>query len=399
MLAFLAPLTAVNAQNDGDIIEVTPSDAISVPNSFITSVGNLFGNIPGTAPDGWTLSFPNADDSKYAELAAGVKTVVSPYSMPQMKDAVFRSSPKALTRLEVTLPLTHFGITDQMLDAYAEKGQKCLQLYFSCDVETSYTTLYQDKNPYVMFTTKLMNEENATVGAGVAKNFLGVQKSSAHLFASAEISTSDNLRPTQVKLAVEMKPCDGMEDIADEGVSVGNVCVYIATDDIVEKTIEIDHSYSGTTIGEGTYVSMPEEGQNGSVAHIVFDSNNKFTRATLKDLNGNVVASSDCRAGNRAVLPVSVNKSLKTDYEITGTPTNPEYDPDDEETPGNPDDGTTTLTLELEGLTPSAVNGIKADDNADSATPKRIFNIAGQEITAPQPGQVYVVGGKKRAVK
>lgn len=45
----------------------------------------------------------------------------------------------------------------------------------------------------------------------------------------------------------------------------------------------VNCNYPGTLIGEGRYLSL-NNGQKGSTAYIVFDSADKFTRASLKDL-------------------------------------------------------------------------------------------------------------------
>lgn len=407
LLALFSPLTAVSALADDGDIELPPTVIVDVPEALLRTSGNMFGTTRGTAPEGWTLSFPNAEEGQYDELAAGVQTKVSPYSMPQMKDGTFSSSPKALTRLERTLPLTALGITDDMLKAYHEKGQD-LTLYFSCDAEVFYTTLGQYANPSVKLRAVLLNADQATVGMGEVNAYFSVNSTSAHLFGSANISTNDAAIPSQVKFTIEMKPCDGMEDIADEGVTVGNVRTYVCTDNIATRDITIDNEYSGSLIGEGRYVAAgydPNVNPDDFTANIVFDAMEKFTRAVLKDKSGNIVATSDCRPGNRAVLPVKVSLDLKTDYELTGEPSATSYDPDDEGDDDDDDDDddpttddTTTLTLELEGLTPTAISSVKADDN-DSDAPKRIFNIAGQEVSTPQPGQMYVVDGKKGVVK
>ena len=395
MLALFSPLATAGAMaDDGDIV-ISDEVITPTPSFFVRSYGNLFGTAKGTAPEGWTLSFPNADAAQYDDLAAGVKTAVSPYSMPQMKDGTFSASPKTLTRLERTVALADLGITDNVLAAFAEKEMP-LTLNIACDAEAFYFTLGQDANPTVKFRAELLRADKSRAGAGDMTSHLYEGRTTDHLLASAAIDTKEANRPAYVKLTIDMKPCDGMEDFADEGVSVGNVFMYVSTDDIVTKNITVDYDYAGTLAGEGEYVSMPE-GQGGSTAHIMFDSAESFTRAVLKDVNGNIVATCGNRGDNRAVLPVNVTQALKTDYELTGTPTNPDYDPDDEDY-DEPDDGTTTLTLELEGVTPTAIDNVKADDNY-SAAPKRIFNTAGQEVSTPQPGQIYIVDGKKGLVK
>lgn len=414
MLALFSPLAAVSALADDGDIELPPTVIVNVPETLLRTSGNLFGTTRGTAPEGWTLSFPDAEEGQHDELAAGVQTKVSPNSMPQMKDGTFSSSPKALTRLEYTLPLTAFGITEDMLKAYHEKGQD-LTLYFSCDAEAFYTTIGQYANPSVKLRAVLLNADQATVGMGEVNAYFSVNSTSAHLFGSANIPTNDDIIPSQVKFTVDMKPCDGMEDIADEGVTVGNVRTYVCTDNITTRDITVMHDYPGSLIGEGRYVAMgydPNVNPDDFTANIVFDAKEKFTRAVLKDMSGNIVATSDCLPGNRAVLPVKVSLDLKTDEELTGEPSATSYAPatsydpdgdgddDDDDDDDDPDnDDTTTLTLELEGLTPTAISSVKADDNDDSAAPKRIFNIAGQKVTTPQPGQIYVVDGKKGVVK
>lgn len=161
----------------------------------------------------------------------------------------------------------------------------------------------------------------------------------------------------------------------------------------------VNCNYPGTLIGEGRYLSL-NNGQKGSTAYIVFDSTDKFTRASLKDLDGNVLATCDNNGDNIARLPIAVNQDLKTDYELTGKPTDPDDDEDDDDDDDTPDDGTTTLTLELEGTTPTAINGVKADDGTAYPTaPKRIYNIAGQKVDNTQAGQVYIIGGKKAVAK
>lgn len=401
MLAFSTPMLAAGALGNGDddVIEVTPSVDINVPDFFAKSSGNLFGQAAGTVPEGWILSFPNADESKYDELAAGVKTSVSPYSMPQMEKGkgVFRSSPKTLTRLETTIALADLGVSEQVLDAFVEKGVNDLTLEFACDAETFNTTLGQSENASLKFRAQLLRADKSLIVSGDANTYFSAAKTNAHLYAALPIYIKEAFRPAYVKLIIDMKPCDGMEDIADEGVCVGNVYAYISTGNVMDKDISVDCGYAGTLYGEGKYLSL-EEGQEGSTAHILFDSEQKFTAARLKDINGNVVVSCTNRGDNRAVLPVNVTEALKTDYELTGQPTNPDYDPDDEDYPGNPDDGTITLTLELDGVTPSGISGVKADDS-DSAAKKCIHNIAGQKITAPQRGQIYIVNGKKGVAK
>lgn len=394
-LALMASPTAIHANDDGDAIVMPGETSTTVPETLVKISDNLFGTKQGTVPEGWTLSFPNADTSLYDELAAGVKTTDINNSMPQMEGSVFNSSAKAVTRLEMTLPLANFGIDENLLEAYAQKG-KDLSLYFACDAATSYTTLGQDKNPSVKFKATLLRADKSAVGSSEARAYLNVSSATAHIFASTEIATDETFRPAFVNLTIEMKPCDGMEDFADEGVSVGNVHIYIC-DDLVTKDIMVNYNYPGTLIGEGRYLSL-NNGQKGSTAYIVFDSANKFTRASLKDLNGNVLATCDNKGDNIARLPIAVNQDLKTDYELTGEPTDPDYDPEDDE--DNPDDGTTTLTLELEGTTPTAINGVKTDGTtANSTTPKRIYNITGQKVNTTQAGQMYIVDGKKTVVK
>lgn len=395
-LALMASPAAVHANDDGDAIVTLGETSTTVPETFVKTSGNLFGTKPGTAPEGWTLSFPNADASLYDELAAGVRTTDINNSMPQMEGSVFSSSAKAVTRLEITVPLANFGIDENLLEAYAQEG-KNLSLYFSCDAATSYTTLGQDKNPSVKFNATLLRADKSAAGNSEARAYLNVYSATSHIFSSAEISTDEAFRPAYVNLAIEMKPCDGMEDIADEGVSVGNVHIYISADDLVTKDIMVDCNYPGTLIGEGRYLSLGN-GQKGSMAYIVFDSANRFTRALLKDLDGNVLATCDNKGDNIARLPIAVNQELKTDYELTGEPTDPDYDPEDDE--DNPDDGTTTLTLELEGTTPTAINGVKTDGTtANPTTPKHVYNISGQKVNTTQAGQMYIVGGKKTVVK
>lgn len=391
-LALMASPAAVHANGNGNAIVTSGETSPVVPETFVKTSGNMFGTKPGTAPEGWTLSFPNADASLQDELAAGVRTTGVDNSMPQMEGSVFNSSAKAVTRLEITVPLANFGIDENLLEAYAQEG-KPLTLYFSCDAATGYTTLGQDENPSVKFSAILLRADKSAAGNSEARAYFNVGSATAHVFSSAEISTDEGFRPAYVNLAIEMKPCDGMEDTADYGVSVGNVHIYISGDDLVTKDIMVDCNYPGTLIGGGRYLSLGD-GQKGSTAYIVFDSADRFTRALLKDLNGNVLATCDNKGDNIARLPIAVNQELKTDYELTGEPTDPDYDPDDEDY-DNPDDGTTTLTLELEGTTPTAISGVKTD----SANSKRIYNIAGQKVNTTQAGQVYIVDGKKTVVK
>ena len=84
---------------------------------------------------------------------------------------------------------------------------------------------------------------------------------------------------------------------------------------------------------------------------------------TFDNIDGNVLATCDNNGDNIARLPIAVNQDLKTDYELTGKPTNPD------------------------------------DDTAYPTAPKRIYNIAGQKVDNTRAGQVYIIGGKKAVAK